>query len=769
MNNRKQKLIATLLFAWLFVIAVISIQALTPPAARPADAPPETFSSVRAMEHVRVIAREPHPIGSPANEAVRAYLVKELEKLGLEPHIQEATGVVARFSAAGRVYNVAARLEGADPGRGKAILLVGHYDSVPSAPGANDDGSAVATLLETARALQAGPPLKNDVIFLFTDGEEAGLLGAEAFAREHPWRDEVGLVLNFEARGHTGPVYTFETSPDNAWLIPGLARALPYPVANSLMYEIYQLLPNDTDFTVFKQGGYSGFNFGYIGGLTHYHTPLDNVDNVDLRSLQHHGYYALGLARYFGDVDLTRPVRSQLIYFDVLGRILLYYPASWISALMLFSTLAYIGVLAFAIRKERATLKAAGAGALAFFLSLLLIGLATWAGWWLLTRIYPHYAWSPDIYNSSMYWAAFLALSTGLAALWYSRLFRKHAVESLALGALAWWLVLALVSSLFLAGGSFVFVFPLLSSLTGLALLLALPKKPGSSWRDASILALSALPGLLLVVPFIYGFHAAMSIQMLLAPALLLGLLLGTLLPHLQLILRPSRMALPLTAGIIFLGFLLAGSLTADFSATRPKQNMIVYGLDAGRGEALWMSTEQDEWSSQFLGSETRQDEPRQFFPAMTGQMPVHPAKVVSMPAPLLRLLDDRLSGDVRTLRFQVSSPRRASGIHLYATEDMQVLSATVAGQRMDPKEDRRPIEGYWRLDLWDPPQEGFEVTLEAAISGQAGVQILVVDHSWGLTDLPGVTYSPPPAYIMGSASKYNDSVLVSQTYHFGE
>jgi hypothetical protein len=146
----------------------------------PASAPPTEFSSGRALEHVRAIAKEPYPMDSPENAAVRDYLVKELRTLGVEPEVQRATAAhtwFIRFAEAGTPENVLARLEGTNNG-GKAFLLMAHYDSVPTGPGASDDGAGVAAMLETLRALKAGPPLKNDVIFLFTDGEERGLLGA---------------------------------------------------------------------------------------------------------------------------------------------------------------------------------------------------------------------------------------------------------------------------------------------------------------------------------------------------------------------------------------------------------------------------------------------------------------------------------------------------------------------------------------------------------------------------------------------------------------
>jgi Zn-dependent M28 family amino/carboxypeptidase len=215
--------------------------------------------------------------------------MSELQALGLSPQIQK-TAVVDPISAldpkmvvAGTVQNVVARLAGTSGN--KAILLVSHYDSVATGPGASDDGSGVATLLETARSLKAGPPLRNDVIFLFTDGEEIDLLGAQAFVQAHPWAKDVGLALNFDTGGTAGIVYTYETSPGNAELIYEYAKAVPYPVTSSMMYEMYRTMPNESDFTPLKQAGIPGFNFAHLGGKSRYHTMMDNPGHLDLRSL----------------------------------------------------------------------------------------------------------------------------------------------------------------------------------------------------------------------------------------------------------------------------------------------------------------------------------------------------------------------------------------------------------------------------------------------------------------------------------------------------
>ena len=131
---------------------------------------------------------------------MRDYLMGELIRLGVTPESQIATGVMPKFSSAGSVENIVARLKGSSGGS-DAVVLVAHYDSVAAGPGAGDDGSGVVALLETLRALKAGPVLKNDVIFLLTDGEEDGLLGAAAFVAEHPWFRDVRIAINFDSRG----------------------------------------------------------------------------------------------------------------------------------------------------------------------------------------------------------------------------------------------------------------------------------------------------------------------------------------------------------------------------------------------------------------------------------------------------------------------------------------------------------------------------------------------------------------------------------------
>jgi Zn-dependent M28 family amino/carboxypeptidase len=194
-------------------------------------------------------------------------------------------GIATPNSVAGHVLNVMARVPGR--GAGPAVLLVAHYDSVPASPGAGDDAAAVAALLETLRALRSSPPVTHDVIALFTDGEEAGLIGSAAFVSEHPWARDVGMVLNFEGRGTGGPSFMFETAVGNLDAVSVL-RHVPEAVANSLSVTVYRYLPNDTDLSELTVLGQPALNFAFIKRSRAYHTAQDDLTHLDAGSVQHH-------------------------------------------------------------------------------------------------------------------------------------------------------------------------------------------------------------------------------------------------------------------------------------------------------------------------------------------------------------------------------------------------------------------------------------------------------------------------------------------------
>ncbi len=281
------------------VLAFPAVSYLVPPAAVPATAPVSEFSAERAIEHLKVIAREPHPTGSMANARVRDYIVGQLKSLGLEPEVQEAVSgtlwddYMGAPHAAGTVANVIARLKGTKSR--DAFLLMAHYDSVQTGPGATDDGYGVVTLLETLRALRSGSPPRNDVIFAFTDGEEDGGLGAQAFVDEYPPAKQVSVALNIDSGGNCGPAVIVLDSQHqhNGWLVREAAKALRHPLGSSISDALK--VSGYSDLLSLYPKGIEALGSGCISCGTRYHTMKDNIENLDARSVQDLGNYCLTL------------------------------------------------------------------------------------------------------------------------------------------------------------------------------------------------------------------------------------------------------------------------------------------------------------------------------------------------------------------------------------------------------------------------------------------------------------------------------------------
>lgn len=273
-----------------------------------------------------ISAARPHPADTPPNDVVRDRLLAHLSAMGLDPQVRDAMACNAIEKARGvscaRVRNVVVTI---GPSAGRHLLLNAHYDSSTAGPGAGDDGAGVATLLEVASILK-GEPLRRPVTFLFNEGEELGLVGARAFLQRDPLAARVDSLINLEARGTTGPVNMFETSRPNGAAIRAYSRAVKRPVASSLATDVYRQLPNYTDVNSFAKRGWTTLNLAMTGNETRYHSAGDDLHALDVRSLQHMGDQALGLARELANG--VPEAGAQRIFMDLLGVELITLPQS---------------------------------------------------------------------------------------------------------------------------------------------------------------------------------------------------------------------------------------------------------------------------------------------------------------------------------------------------------------------------------------------------------------------------------------------------------
>jgi len=504
---KEQSLKGVIILLLYALITALVISLDRPPRPVGEQAPSSDFSSARALNHLRAISRAPHPINSAEHAVVRDYIVTTLGQLGLNPEIQKTTDVNQAMGIGGALENIVCRLPGT--GREKAVLFVSHYDSVFAGPGASDDGAAVAAFLEAARALKSLPPLKRDIIFLFTDGEEMGLLGARAFVSEHPWARDAAIVLNFEARGVGGPSIMFETSSGNGWLIKNFSQAVSHPVANSLSYEIYKRLPNNTDFTIFREAGYSGLNFAFIDGVAYYHTSQDSIENINPGSLQHHGDYVLELAKRFGNISSDDPKSEDVIYFDVLGRFLVSYSQS-LSILLLTSIGALLvfalwrGVVIGNLRPGRIALG---------FISMIGEVTLTVAGAWiassLMFAVHRTTIERGLMYHSGWYVVSCCVFGLAVGAAFQSILASRIGSANLMAGVFLGWMCVTILVSVFLPGGSYLFLWPELFALVGSIAAIATRSK--SLFANTILPILGVIPAFALISPMMHKMFFAFA------------------------------------------------------------------------------------------------------------------------------------------------------------------------------------------------------------------------------------------------------------------
>jgi peptidase M28-like protein len=756
------------LFMLAILYALLAIYLHTPPHAQPVDAPAGEFSSARAMKDLREIAQKPHPIGALEHVKVRNYILNELTAMGVEAQVQEATVVSPQGSSftAGTVRNLIARLHGS--ASTKAVLLAGHYDSVTTGPGCNDDGSAVVTLLETLRALKAGPPLNNDVIFLFTDGEEIGLLGARAFVDEHPWARDAGVVLNFEARGYSGPAIMFQTSSQNGWLIGEFGQAAPYPVASSFTYEVYKHMPNDTDLTIFQRAGYSGLNFAYIDGLSQYHTALDNFDNAGEKSIQHQGSYALALAKHFGNLNLENTKQGDAVYFDLLGFTLIHYSARLVLPIALLVTAAFAGIAILGFRKRKLSFPGILLGFAAFLSSLMGSALIITMAWWLIRVLRSEYRSMPwgEPFNSSLFLMGFVSLAIAISLALFVLYLKKITAHNLAAGALLLWLALAIASSLLAPGISYLFAWPLLFALISQGFILF------GNQRSTSLLALiylCALPGLTLLAPVIFLTFPALPLSLSAVVITLVGLLLGLLIPHFSFASSSKKWLLPAGFAIIGMVLIVAAIVTGGLSKAHPETTQLFYALNGDTGKADWVSGDDrlNAWTSQFFSANAQRQYLPDFFPLSHKKFLKQETTPLALAPPSVALTGDEVSNGTRTLRLRVTSPRQAPFISLQLGSGTELQAVAVNGKRTEfANAPRAGNNSYpWGLRYYALPNEGIELTLEVKATGP--VNLLAVDQSYGLPKLPGTSYGVRPDYLTAAPLALSDSTFVSKAYIF--
>ncbi len=716
----------------LVALCAYSVARVTrPPAVVSATSPDTVFSAERAMRDVDAIAERPHAMGMADHDRVRDYIVGRLASMGFKPQVQTTTAVGTRDRSAGRVQNILTWLPGSSS-NGKAVLLVAHYDGVEAGPAAGDDGAGCAALLETLRALKARKqPLAHDVMVLFSDGEEAGLLGAAAFVREHPWAKDVAFIMNFDARGTTGRSYMFETGPGNRDAASQL-RSVDASAASAFV-TIYRALPNDTDLSELSLLGVPALNFAFVDGVQRYHTANDDIAHLDPRSLQHHGSQMLGVTKRVANEDLPRPKTGDAVFFDMPLVGLIVYPiglALPLAALVLVLTLLVV-------RREW---KGVAVGAVAMVAALVASGVIGW-----LVRLHGPAMWSGTF-------AAALALAIVAINLSAYALATRWSPDAHA-GALVVWLAFAIVTSVAAPGASYLFVWPLLFAL------LAAWSQREAAWWVAAAVALLMLAGLAYAIAAIMLGVAGPGSA---ALAIMTTLIVWLLAPLIVRAAGGRRRSWPLPAA--FAGaaivFAIIGATTSGASANTPLPSALVFAQNAEGGDAVLGSLDEPSaWSNAIIGT------PMATLPDWVAAL--HSGAIFSsktqaradLDAPTATLVRDTLIDGARRVIVRVNAPRGTTAVTLRATGAPVVRTAIDA--RVADTTRFRSHPRAWTWTFWAVPDSG--VVFSIAVPPSAHFDLAMIARRPGLP--PSVTVPPRPADVVPRQT--GDVSVVYRTVRF--
>ncbi|MDC6366181.1 MULTISPECIES: M28 family peptidase [Flavobacteriaceae] len=668
----------TLAFLLLIFAVYWSYKSMMPSYENDAVNPPESFSTDRALAHIKELSKEPHAVGFPAHEQVRGYIISELKKMGLETVTQEGY-TAGDWGNLSKATNILARIKGS--GEGKALLLLSHYDSSPhSSYGASDAGSGVATILEGVRAfLSQNKTPKNDIIILISDAEELGLNGADLFVKKHPWATQVGLVLNFEARGSGGPSYMLiETNRGNGKLIEEFTKANPkYPVANSLAYSIYKMLPNDTDLTVFREDGdIEGFNFAFIDDHFDYHTALDNYERLDRNTLAHQGSYLMPLMIHFSEADLTNlKSLDDSIYFNLPFFKLVSYPFEWIWPMFGIAVLAFVLLLISGFRKKKLSAKDIFKGFIPMFLTLIINGVLGYFFWQVLLWWYPGFK---DMlhgftYNGHIYILMFAFLSTGVC-FWFYHKFKKVSTPNLLVAPIFIWLIICALVASYLKGASF-FVVPLFGLLA--AFMVTINQEKPSPF----LLLFLALPAIFIYAPFIKMFPVGLGLKMMVASTIFTTLLFFLVLPFFGQLKNKDRFAY--LSLFLFFAFGISSHINSNFNEERPKPSSLLYIYNEDENSANWATYDHSpiDWNNQFLQNNKKSsaDEEHKTIASKYSSRITYladaPKKEVALP--WVDTTKDTIIGKERILELCITPKRNVNRLDIY-TNDIKLNSAKV-------------------------------------------------------------------------------------------
>jgi hypothetical protein len=524
-----------------------------------------------------------------------------------------------------------------------------------------------------------------------------------------------------------------------------------------------------------------GLGLVYVGNVPVYHTQMDNVENLDPRTLQHRGDQLLALARHFGNLPLDGTlVAPSLVYFTLFNGLTVRYSAQVGLGLALLAAVGYVLLVMTGLRRGHFRALGIGLGAL-LLLPLTLVASALSALIWYAIRLVDERLQVFLIgitYDQPWYTLAFVLLTAAFVVGGYA-LVKRQRWTDLGVGVLGWWVLFALLAAWRLPGSAPIFVLPSLVALVPLAWI---------SWKGEAnagigygVLQLVSAMGIVLVVAPALNFlgifsgraELIMGLPMIaFLPAPLAALLAALLLPLWHVVEMPRRWPVPLVMVSMAIVILMVVGATARFSETRPKPNMVAYVMEDGQAEWVTVAGNVggrgallDAWTSQFFPSGVQESTFNAWgayymgdayeYPAYAG-----PAPLADFPAPVLDEVGRQVgsNGQIEVqarLVFHQKSPMQI----LRVEADQGIVALQVNGKPMNELAGTEKIVQSLWVELYG--LDATAVNLSITLAGEGEVRLWVEERYYSLPVLAEMEIAPRPATMMPSPTFVTDSSLV--------
>ncbi len=740
----------------------------------PSNTPPDLFYDGIFMEkiiqHIDKLTQGKRAVGDYYHDDVQRYLSRELSTMGWNVSKQVSSAFNPENRTAAPVRNIIAKKTGSQPDKPE-LLIMAHYDAAKfSGTGAGDDASGIAVILETLNAfIKTDKPHSNNIMVLFTDAEEVGLLGAHAFINEQLQNHNVGLIINLEARGSSGPVMMWpeSTGGNRAMIEAYVAANVPMPVTTSLHYEVYKLLPNDTDLTPFSQlGQVNGFNLAFIDGHYNYHTQLDTLQNLSLNTLAHQTIQLHSMLNHFANTDLSQMhTEDSLVYFNLPMLGLISYPVE-VNWLLL---LVFTGLLIWQVLWHKAEQKTRPSDWLKSLLPLIAASTLAYASCWLLLALV--YSLKPEFkdimqgfpYQGHALMTALLlvAVITAMSVFGWFNQHKQHQQYPQSVLHIVLWLIV-LVPSVYFMPGVGLLIWPVVFSIILLIINLHAPKLAEQMAPVLAVLTCILLGSLLIGLPI------AMGIDILPITAILVTWLLALFLPVISPVKKVFHALLLLLLPVGYLAYALFQVPTISAQHPHPTSLSYLYDVDQQQGHYFNYDVIQSGWTEDLFASAVSPQQLNLF-----RQLYKKPLRHLAAADPVIALKPIAINaskplkqGPHQSIDFTLTAHANTEVLEIYTKQAITLHKLSIEGRNAVLTEPLELAAGQRLLHYYFNGKKQIKLSMELATDDHIDWQLQ--SHSLDLLSQSEFKIPARPEHQIPKPFIKSDNTIVVQSFSFG-